>query len=104
MIAQQVKNPTSIPEDAGSIPSLAQGLRIYSCHKLWYRSKVWLRYGVAVAVVIPGLGTFKKKKKKKKKKPKDFFTSKDAVRGLKGKSQRGGKIFVTHMSSERFST
>ena len=103
MIAQQVKNPTSIPEDAGSIPSLAQGLRIYSCHKLWYRSKVWLRYGVAVAVVIPGLGTFKKKKKKKKK-PKDFFTSKDAVRGLKGKSQRGGKIFVTHMSSERFST
>ena len=60
------------------------GLRIQHCQKLWCRSQMRLRSGIAVAVVeagscssnsTPSLGTFicyrcstKKKKKKKKKK------------------------------------
>ena len=63
------------------------GLRIWRCHELWYRSKMWLGSGVAVALVkagsnssdsTPGLGTSichgcglpKKKKNKTKQKKK----------------------------------
>ena len=51
-VAQCLTNPTSIHEDAGSIPaSLFSGLRIQRCHKLWYRSQMRLGSCVAVAVV-----------------------------------------------------
>ena len=46
-----VTNPTSIHKDMGSIPGLAQWLRIQRCHELQYRSQTWLSPGVAVAVV-----------------------------------------------------
>ena len=49
-VAQPVKNTTSVHEDAGSIPGLFSGLRI----KLWFRSKMQLGSGVAVAVVQAG--------------------------------------------------
>ena len=76
---QQVKNPTSIHEDVGSIPASLSGLKVQRCSKLQLRSWMWLRSGVAVAVVsasgsgsAPKLGTSichrcgpKKKKNKK---------------------------------------
>ena len=74
-MAQQVKNPTSIHENAVLIPGLIQWVKDWHCHKLQLRS------GVAVAKVQAGgsssnstlsLGTSicyrcspKKKKKKK---------------------------------------
>ena len=36
-VAQQVANPTSFPEDAGSIPDLTQWLKIWCCPELWCR-------------------------------------------------------------------
>ena len=45
-----VMNPTSIQEDLGSIPDLAHGLGIWSCHKLWCRLQTWLGSRTAVAV------------------------------------------------------
>ena len=50
VVAQWVKNPTSIYEDVGSIPSLASGLRTLCCHILWCESQMQLRSCVAVAV------------------------------------------------------
>ena len=44
-MAQRVKNLTSIQEDAGSIPGLPHGLRIWHCLKLWCRlhvAQIWL--------------------------------------------------------------
>ena len=46
-MAQQVKNPTSIHEDVGLIPGLAQWVR----HLAWYRSQMHLGSLVVVAVV-----------------------------------------------------
>ena len=54
-VAQLVKNLTSIHEVVGLIPGPAQcGLRIWHCHELWCWSGMWLRSGVAVAVVKAG--------------------------------------------------
>ena len=66
VVAQQVKNPTSIQEDAGSVPGLASGLMIPRCCELWWRLQMRLRSHVAVAGVqvsscssksTPSLGT-----------------------------------------------
>ena len=69
------------------VSSLASfnGLRIWHCHELWFRSQTWLGSCVAVAVAVgwssdstSSLGTsiclrcgLKKQKEKKKKKKKD---------------------------------
>ena len=44
-------NLTRVHEDAGLIPGLDCGLRIQCCHELWCRSRMWLGFHVAVAVV-----------------------------------------------------
>ena len=44
-------NPIRNHKDAGSISGLAHGLRIQHCYDLWCRSQMWLRSGIAVAVV-----------------------------------------------------
>ena len=81
-MAQQLTNQISIHEDVGLIPGLAQWLRIWHCHELWYRSQTWLGSCTAVAEVqacdysynlTPSLGTsighgcIPKKKKKKER-------------------------------------
>ena len=43
LAARQVRNPTHIHEDAGSIPGLAQCLRTWHCHKLRCKSQMQLR-------------------------------------------------------------
>ena len=50
IVAQHVKNLTSILKDAGSIPGLLSGLRIRHCRELRCRLQTWLRSHVAVAV------------------------------------------------------
>ena len=47
IVAQGLKTQYSVFEDVGSIPGLG-GLKIWCCHKLWYRSQMYLRYSVAV--------------------------------------------------------
>ena len=50
IMAQEVKNPTSIHEDAGLILTSIGELRIQRCHELWSRSQMWLRADITVAV------------------------------------------------------
>ena len=50
-MAQWLTNPTSNPEDTGSIPGLTQWLQDLVCHTLWCRSQMLLGSHVAVAVV-----------------------------------------------------
>ena len=97
-MAQQVKNPNSIHEDAGLIPGLAQwvtNLASPHCHRL----QMGLGSGIAVAVVqasscssdlTPSLGTSIRCRcgpKKKKKKVKRYLTEWE-------------KIFTNHISDK----
>ena len=50
-MAQQVKNRHSVPEDVGSISGLTQWVKDPVLHELWYRSQIWFRSCIAVAMV-----------------------------------------------------
>ena len=54
LVAQQVKDPTSIREDADLIPGLAQWVQDLALAELRCRSRMQLRSGVALAVVGTG--------------------------------------------------
>ena len=51
VVAQQVKNPTSIHEDVVQYLASLSGLWIGRCCELCYRLKMWLGSGVAGTVV-----------------------------------------------------
>ena len=51
LVAQWVKNLSSIHEDVVQSLALLSGLRIRHCHELQYRVQMWLGSCVAVAVV-----------------------------------------------------
>ena len=53
-----VRNPAGIHEDAGLIPGLTQGLRIWCCYELQCRSQTQLRSGIAVTVPEAGSYSF----------------------------------------------
>ena len=51
IVVQWLTNPTRNHEVAGSVPGLAQWVKIWRCHELWCRLQTWLGFGIAVAVV-----------------------------------------------------
>ena len=66
VVVQRLTNPPGNHEVVGSIPGLAQEVKIWCCRGLWCRSQMWLGSDGAVAVVsasscssdlIPSLGT-----------------------------------------------
>ena len=50
IVAQRVKNPTSIHEEAASALASLSGLGIQYCSELWCGSGMWLRPRLAVTV------------------------------------------------------
>ena len=50
VVAQWLTNPTRNHEVAGSVPGLAQGLRIQCCRELWCRLQMLLRSHIVVAL------------------------------------------------------
>ena len=50
IVTQQVTNLTSIHENSGLIPGLAQWIKDLHWHELWWKSQTWLRSCVPLSV------------------------------------------------------
>ena len=50
IMAQRVKDQAYLCEDVGLTLASLSGLRIWHCYKLWHRSQMQLRSGVAMAM------------------------------------------------------